>query len=148
MVLPSRDELMVSYVAVTRAKEILGIGNLGWGRAWLGRPTLSTPSASPAPAAHTPSTTPPPAAAAPTDALPRRPWTRKHDQALVSQYQAGTSLALLITTFGRSEADIVERLDALLPTTEGTPAPFDDDGQPVQHRAKGTSSPRPTSTHR
>ena len=142
-VLPSRDELMVSYVAVTRAMHTLGIGNLGWGRTWLGKPPVSPTEPSttlPAPNSQAPSRDASPRTSA---ALPR-PWTRKLDQALLSQYEAGTSLALLTTTFARPETDIVERLGALLPPAS-TGELFDASGLPVV--ATRTPTPTPTSRH-
>ncbi len=46
--LPGRDELMLSYVAVTRAKVRLDVGSLGWVDSWVRREQLD-PRPSPAP---------------------------------------------------------------------------------------------------
>jgi hypothetical protein len=59
-VLPERDELMLAYVAVTRAKLRLDVGSLSWGRAYAGAPAprpapepvrerVELPAAAPAP---------------------------------------------------------------------------------------------------
>lgn len=143
-VLPSRDELMVSYVAVTRAKHTLGIGNLEWGRSWVGKPP---PSPAPVPTARAGRTRPQPAppGAPPPSSSPvahQRPWTRKLDQALLSQYEAGTPLAQLVVTFGRTEPEIVERLGALLPN--GSPGVAIDD---VRLPAAEAEPPTPTARH-
>lgn len=121
--LPSDDELMVSYVAVTRAKKVLGIGNLDWGRSWLGKPAVAPgePVAAKAPTVKV--TAPPPVSSAHSG----KPWTRKLDEALLSQYRSGTPLPLLIAAFRRPEAEIVARVTVLLERDAG---PFNDDGTP------------------
>ncbi|GAB4007132.1 UvrD-helicase domain-containing protein [Nocardioides ultimimeridianus] len=116
LALPSREERMVSYVAVTRAQDVLGIGNLGWAREWLDRPPAEGADLRSFDAVGDPQATP--AAGSTT-------WTRKLDQALRSQYAAGTSLPLLATTFGCSPDEVLARLAFLGGPNDGT------DGDPT-----------------
>lgn len=146
--LPSRDELMVSYVAITRAMHRLDLGNLDWARMWLDRPApqpplTETPAPSPtSPAAPTVSPTAVSTTAPTSHPHETAPWTRKLDQALLSQYDSGTHLALLVATFGRSKAALTTRLLELRPSVQPG---FDEAGHPLLGRRE--SDPRPSTRH-
>lgn len=150
--LPAKDELMVAYVAVTRAMLRLDPGRLDWAREWLGGPVVDL---APDDGALAPGPTPTPAE---TPAGPGRqaatlrqdkeeegaPWTRALDQALLSQYDAGTPLVQLVATFGRSSDAVASRLRTLRPGRRG--ALFAADGRPLH--APRTDAPTPNESHR
>lgn len=68
VVLPERDELMLSYVAVTRAKERLDVGSLAWVNEW-----VPATQVTPEPAAAAALEEEPPAAAEPTPSASAAP---------------------------------------------------------------------------
>jgi hypothetical protein len=148
--LPSRDELMVSYVAVTRAMSRLSLGNLDWARVWLDKPPVPTPhgtriaEASGSTGAAT-RETPKQAHDQAVAVSSGKPWTRKLDDALLSQYRSGTQLAMLAKTFGRPESEILARLSTLRPSSAGTDL-FDESGVP--RRDDDQDEPSAATTHR
>lgn len=156
-VLPERGELMLSYVAVTRAMRELDRGNLSWvdNPSWnRANPGVSASEATNAPAttpmppkfaAETASSVLPPRASQPApepkpapyvaQARVRNPnayatWNHDSDQALLAGYEAGAPLPALMAIFGRNAGAIAGRVTKLYGLQWGAQEVFDANGLP------------------
>lgn len=160
-VLPERGELMLSYVAVTRAMRELDRGNLSWVddpswkrandpavRAFDAPNALATTAMSSEFAAEAAPASLPPRASQPApeptpapyiaQARVRDPnayakWDKDSDQALLAGYEAGASLSALMAIFGRNEGAVAGRVMKLYDLQWGAQEVFDATGLPCLH---------------
>lgn len=158
-VMPVRDELMLSYVAVTRAMKDLDRGALKWidspprprpPTATAARRAGNAQLASAGPVSTTEPKAVPrerPVANYVLDARRTTPsayarWTHDSDEALLAGYRAGATLDALMAIFGRTAGAITGRVLKLHGLTWGKDAAFDADGKPCIE-APGVRAPEP-----
>ena len=157
--IPPAAELMLSYVAVTRAMEVLDRGNLEWvdnPPDIRSNPERPRGNASQSPAQAATSSGPPTQIALQVTtsafiakARAKNPnayarWAEADDLALLAGYRAGASLTALMAIFGRNEGAIRQRVTKLLGLVYGVQAVFDSNGMPCaaeQLQAPAESSP-------
>lgn len=140
--LPPRDELMLNYVAVTRAKQTLDRGILEWVDDAVRelRKGRLKPASPPRPATPTPDKSGEPLRVVPSapGGLPYRTrhpdyasWTAGADAALLRRFRAGRTLAQLSKEFVRTSGEVESRLFVLLDRTPNHDAVFGPDGKPL-----------------
>ncbi|KRA37917.1 MULTISPECIES: UvrD-helicase domain-containing protein [unclassified Nocardioides] len=140
MTIPPREELMLCYVAVTRAQDVLDRGVLGWvddaiDQIGQGRLKIDsgrhhrTPIDNP---------DPPPSTQLQSDGLPYRTrhpaysnWTAGADAALLRRFRAGVTLTRLTREFVRTTDEVESRLYELLGRARGSEAVFGSDDRPL-----------------
>lgn len=155
--LPPRDELMLNYVAVTRAKQTLDRGILEWVDDAVRelRKGRLKPASPPRPVTPAPDKTAQPVrgvAPAP-GGLPYRTrhpdyasWTAGADAALLRRFRAGRTLAQLSKEFVRTSDEVESRLFELLDRTPNQDAVFGPDGKPLLGQAIDGAPPAPKHT--
>lgn len=145
---PSREEMMLNYVAVTRAKAELDNGNLSWVYESLRdapEPKVKTDISwaksrvelEPPVESTRPSKVKRPVADYVREARQEyeseyERWTDGLDQSLLRRYHRGISQSQLAKEFGRSAGAIEARVLKLLGLTWGVGKVFDSDGMPIR----------------
>lgn len=155
---PAREELMLNYVAVTRAKQELDNGNLSWVYEAIRdapsprakpepRPTQAGERVVPAPRSAESATVSASVAdyvieARKKDESAYERWTEGADAALLRRYRRGVSQTQLAKEFGRGPGAIEARVLKLLGLKWGVDKVFDGSGKPSHVDANAAASER------